>query len=93
MKQYQASQWIKRYHGGKREGWRATTLHRVSAKKWCSMVDAQLRASTPVGGLVGFSRNPAQTVWQSWLTWPHMTFCVDLGSDGLSGYMGCERIP
>lgn len=91
VKQFKQKQWVERYTGGSRHGWRSTPLHRVAAKRWCAMVDSQLRRSTPCNGLKEFQRQSGDNRWTSWRTWPHLTICMDLGSDGLSGFMGCER--
>lgn len=91
VKQLRQKHWVERYTGGSRDGWRATPLHRVAAKRWCANLDSQLQVSTPCNGVQEFEPRSSDNRWASWRTWPHLTVACDLGADGLSGYMGCER--
>ena len=82
--------WLTRYVGGERGGWRPQKQHRVSAKRWCAHVDNQVRHSAGGPGVIEFQRQDTPQ-WADWRLWPHLMIALDLGSDGLSGYMAMER--
>lgn len=66
--------------------WRPAKRFRTSAKWWLLNLDSQISVSLPFNGLQEFQRNAADPCWaaSSWHRWPHITVCIDQGSDGLS---------
>ena len=92
LKQLRQSHWIRRYTGGSREGWRSAPLRRVAAKRWCCNLDAQIRMSLGLPGLVFFCPDGDLARKRGhWTLWPHLGIAADYGSDGMSGYMSLER--
>jgi hypothetical protein len=66
--------------------------HRVSSKRWMAALDNQLKSSVVPTGLATFAPSASgEAPWDNWRQWPHVTISLDLGSDGLSGYMALER--
>ena len=65
----------------------------MSAQRWVSHLDNQLRVATGWGGLVFFQRRPSSAVWKesNWRRWPALVVSMDLGSDGNSAYHDLER--
>ena len=86
--------WLNKKPGkGLQKSWRPKTQHRCSAKKWLRCVDNQLRAGTATTGLAWFKYDAENPQWLDarWDRWPYLMMCIDLGSDGLCGYMSAER--
>lgn len=71
--------------------WRPQKQYRVSAKRWCSNLDLQFRVTNSRPGLVYFKRDPEVSMWQDSFLHPHCMIGLDLGSDGLAGYVFMER--
>jgi hypothetical protein len=66
--------------------------HRVSSKRWMAALDNQLKSSALPTGLATFAPSASgEAPWDNSRQWPHFTMSLDLGSDGLSGYMALER--
>lgn len=83
--------WLRRGRFGVvQAAWRPRKVFRVGAKKWAANLDNQLRVATLSGGLKHF-REDKRPCWQHWAQWPHISFGLDLGSDGLCAVQGLLR--
>lgn len=80
--------WLQRGRpSAKASAWRPKPIFRVSAKRWLTNLDNQLRVSTVLpAGLGTFVPDDGRPLWMpsNWRRWPHITISSDLGSDGLT---------
>ena len=76
--------WLQKDSGeSKKAVWRPVKFHRVAARKFCVRLDNQIKTSTCRPGLNWFKYDGT--------TWPGMTLCIDLGSDGVCAYHALSR--
>ena len=69
---------------GKLDAWRPRTLHRAASLKFLKAIDNKLRVGTPWDGIAALVPDGSeQWLPENWRTWPHLSLCIDQGSDGL----------
>ena len=84
--------WLQKDSGdSKKAVWRPVKFHRVAARKFCVRLDNQIKTSTCRQGLNWFKYDGTRPEWSSWRTWPGVTLCIDLGSDGVCAYHELSR--
>ena len=79
-------EWLLRERPGKQTGLRRPLVkYRMAARKWCRVVDNQIRVCTIHRGLSFFKKDPESPLWRDWRFWPGLGVASDLGSDGNAG--------
>ena len=55
-------------------------------------LDQQFQSTTLQSGLAFFKPDFSLDRWKDCFSWPYLGIAMDLGSDGLTGYYGLERL-
>lgn len=81
--------WLCKNRGKKqRSQWHPQKRFRLALTGWLQSTDNQLRIHTRFPGWGGFQRRAEEEEWSEarWASWPHCSFRLDMGSDGLCAH-------